>query len=147
MFTSGEMSHWYREELGLLSVYRCLIMLTPSVLLVVDHIERKLAGQASIMSAFFHNVDHSFSLNINSTAATHVSISIDGLLHKVYWFNLESSEESLAHSHSVHLSKYLKLVRTSYLNITTPLNAQYTRTAYLFLGPGNIVDLVPKVSL
>ena len=145
VFTSGEMSHWYREELGLLSVYRCLIMLTPSVLLVVDHIERKLAGQASIMSAFFHNVDHSFSLNINSTAATHASISIDGLLHKVYWFNLESSEESLAHVHSVHLSEYLKSVRTNYLNITTPLNAQYTRTAYLFLGPGNRVDLVPKV--
>ena len=143
VFTSGEMSQWYRKELGLLSVYRCLIMLTPSVLLVVDHIERKLAGQASIMSAFFHNADHSFSLNINSTAATHASVSIDGLLHKVYWFNLVSDEESLAHA--THYLASFKSLRTNYLNITTPLNARYTRTAYLFLGPGNSIDLVPKV--
>ena len=143
VFTNGEMSQWYRDELGLLSVYRCLIMLTPSALLVVDHIERKSAGLASIMSAFFHNVDHSFSLNINSTAATHASVSIDGLLHKVYWFNLESGEESLAHAG--HYSESWHSVRTNYLNITTPLNARYTRTAYLFLGPGNRIDLVPKV--
>jgi len=143
VFTSGEMSQWYREELGLLSVYRSLIMLTPSVLLVVDHIERKSAGQASIMSAFFHNVDYSFSLDMNSTAATHASVSIDGLLHKAYWFNLESGEESLAHAS--HYSTSYKSLRTNYLNITTPLNARYTRTAYLFLGPENRIDLVPKV--
>ena len=144
VFTSGEMSQWYREELGLLSVYRCLVMLTPSVLLVVDHIERKLAGRAAIMSAFFHNVDHSFSLNIDSTTASHASVSIDGLLHKVYWFNLESGEESLAHAG--HYSTSYKSMRTNYLNITTPLNGRYTRTAYLFLGPGNRMDLAPRVS-
>ena len=143
VFTSGEMSQWYRHELGLLSTYRCLIMLTPSVLLVVDHIERKSAARVSVMSAFFHNVNHSFSLNINSTAATHASVSIDGLLHKVYWFNLESGEESLAHSSNYSTS--YKSLRTNYINITTPLNAQYTRTAYLFLGPGNRIDLIPKV--
>ena len=144
VFTSGEMSQWYREELGLLSVYRCLIMLTPSVLLVVDHIERTLAGRASIMSAFFHNTDHSFSLNSDSTAATHASVSIDGLIHKVYWFNLESREETLAHAG--HYSTSYKSMRTNYLNITTPLNGRYTRTAYLFLGPGNRMDLAPRVS-
>ena len=69
-------------------------MLTPSVLLVVDHIKRQIAGPASMMSAFFHNVDHPFSFNINSTVATHASVSLDGLLHKVYWFNLESGEET-----------------------------------------------------
>ena len=143
VFTNGEMSQWYRDELGLVSVYRCLIMLTPSVLLVVEHIERKIAGPASIMSAFFHNIDHSFSLNINSTAATHASVSIDGLLHKVYWFNLESGEGSLAHAG--HQSTYHKSGITNYLNITTALNARYTRTAYLFLGPGNRIDLAPKV--
>ena len=143
VFTSGEMAQWYRDELGLLSVYRYLIMLTPSVLLVVDHIERKSAGPASIMSAFFHNVNHSFSLNINSTAATHASISIDGLLHKVHWFNLESGEESLALANNYSTS--YRSLRTNYINITTPLNARYTRTAYLFLGPGNRIDLVPKV--
>lgn len=143
VFTSGEMSQWYREELGLLSVYRCLIMLTPSVLLVVDHIERKMAGRVSITNTFFHNVDHPFSLNINSKAATHASVSIDGLLHKVYWFNLESGKELSAHAG--HYSTSYKSMRTNYLNITTPLNARYTRTAYLFLGPGNRVDLVPQV--
>ena len=143
VFTNGEMSQWYRDGLGLLSVYRCLIMLTPSVLLVVDHIERKIAGPASTMSAFFHNIDHSFSLNINSTAATHASVSIDGLLHKVYWFNLESDEGSLAHAG--HHSTYHKSTTTNYLNITTTLNARYTRTAYLFLGPGNRFDIAPKV--
>jgi len=144
VFTSGEMNQWYREELGLLSVYRSLIMLTPSVLLVVDHIERKLAGRASIMSAFFHNIDHSFSLNVNSTTAPHASVSIDGLLHKVYWFNLESGEESLARAG--HYSTSYKSMRTNYLNVTTPLTGRYTRTAYLFLGPGNRMDLAPRVS-
>ena len=143
VFISGEMAQWYRHELGLLSVYRCLIMLTPSVLLVVDHIERKSRGPASIMSAFFHNVDHSFSLNINTTAATHASVSIDGLLHKVYWFNLGSGKESLALASNYSTS--FKSLRTNYINITMPLNARYTRTAYLFLGPGNRIDLVPKV--
>ena len=144
VFTSGEMNQWYREELGLLSVYRCLIMLTPSVLLVVDHIERKLAGRASTMSAFFHNVDHSFILNVKSTTATHASVSIDGLLHKVYWFNLESGDDSSARAG--HYSTSYKSMRTNYLNITTQLNGRYTRTAYLFLGPGNRMDLAPRVS-
>ena len=143
VFTNGEMAQWYRDELGLVSVYRCLIMLTPSVLLVFDHIERKIASRASIMNAFFHNIDHSFSLNINSTAATHASVSIDGLLHKVYWFNLGSGERSLAYAG--HHSTYHKSVTTNYLNITTSLNARYTRTAYLFLGPENKLDLAPKV--
>ncbi|XP_078365141.1 dermatan-sulfate epimerase-like protein [Oculina patagonica] len=143
VFTSGEMSQWYRDELGLLSVYRCLIMLTPSVLLVVDHIERKMESQASIMSAFFHNVDHPFRLNVNSSAATHASVSIDGLLHKAYWFNLESGRKSSAHAGEY--STTYKSMRTHYLNITTPLNGRITRSAYLFLGPGNKVDLLPQV--
>ena len=143
VFASGEMSQWYREELGLLSVYRSLIMLTPSVLLVVDHIERKMDSQASIMSAFFHNVDHPFTLNVNFSAATHASVSIDGLLHKVYWFNLKSDRKTLAHA-AEYVTSY-KSLRTNYLNITTQLNSRYTRTAYLFLGPGNKIDILPQV--
>lgn len=142
VFVSGEMSQWYRDELGMLSVYRSLIMLTPSVLLVVDHIERKREGGASVMSAFFHNVDHPFKLNINSSAASHASISIKGLLHKAFWFNLESDKKTLAQA--TEYSSNYKSTRTNYLNITTPLNARYTRTAYLFVGPGNKVDL-PQV--
>ncbi len=143
VFTSGEMSQWYHDDLGLLSVYRCLIMLTPSVLLVVDHIERKMDSQVSIMSAFFHNVDHPFRLTVNSSAATHASVSIDGLLHKAYWFNLENGRKSSAYT-GKRATGY-KSQRTYYLNITTPLNKRYTRTAYLFLGPGNKVDLLPQV--
>ncbi|XP_078367452.1 dermatan-sulfate epimerase-like protein [Oculina patagonica] len=143
VFTSGEMSQWYHDDLGLLSVYRCLIMLTPSVLLVVDHIERKIKGQVSIMSAFFHNVDHPFRLNVNSAAASHASVSIDGLLHNAYWFNLESGRKSSAHAGKRATGH--KSQRTNFLNITTPLNRRFTRTAYLFLGPGNKVDLLPQV--
>ena len=117
--------------------------LTPSVLLVVDHIERKMDSQASIMSAFFHNVDHPFTLNVNFSAATHASVSIDGLLHKVYWFNLKSDRKTLAHA-AEYVTSY-KSLRTNYLNITTQLNALYTRTAYLLLGPGNKTVLLPQV--
>ena len=38
----------------------------------------------------------------------------------------------------------VKSQRTNYLNITTPLNERYTRTAYPFLGPGNKVCLLPQ---
>ncbi|KAL9974976.1 hypothetical protein ACROYT_G012088 [Oculina patagonica] len=102
-----------------------------------------MEGQVSIMSAFFHNVDHPFRLNINSSAATHASVSIDGLLHEAYWFNLESSRKSSAHA--AESATGHKSQRTHYLNITTPLNRRYTRTAYLFLGPGNKIDLLPQV--
>ena len=142
VFISGEMSQWYRAELGLLSVYRNLVMLTPSVLLVVDHVERKPGGQASIMSAFFHNVDHPFILNTSSSGHTHASISIGGLLHEVYWSNLEYGKKSLVQA-TDYVAGY-KSMKTNYLNVTTPLRARYTRTAYLFLGPGNRVEL-PKV--
>ena len=143
VFISGEMSGWYREEFGLLSVYRSLVMLTPSVLLVVDHIERKRLSGVSIMSAFFHNVDHPFTVNLNTSRESHATVSIDGLLHKVYWSNLERDQKSFAHS-AKYFSKF-KSMGTNYLNITTPLNARYTRTAYLFLGPGDKVDLLPQV--
>ena len=134
VFTSGEMSQWYRAELGLLSIYRSLVMLTPSVLLVVDHIERKRGGEASIMSAFFHNVDHPFKLNTNSFA----SISIDGLLHQVHWFNFNLGTKSLVEART-YVTDY-KSMKTNYLNVTTPLEAHITRTAYLFLGPGNSIE-------
>ena len=142
VFVSGEMSQWYRTELGLVSVYRNLVMLTPSVLLVVDHIERNRGGQASVMSAFFHNVDHPFTLHTSSTGDTRASVSIDGRLHEVYWSNLEYGKKSL-----VQAGEYLagvKYAKTNYLNITTSLNARLSRTAYLFLGPGNKVEL-PRV--
>ena len=142
VFVSGEMSNWYRTELGLSSVYRNLIMLTPSVLLVVDHVERKRQGKASIMSAFFHNVDHPFILNTSSSHGTHARISVGGLLHRVYWTNLENRKESLVQA-SEYVTGY-KSMKTNYLNITTALNAHYTRTTYLFLGPGNRVEL-PQV--
>lgn len=142
VFVSGEMSQWYRTELGLVSVYRNLVMLTPSVLLVVDHIERNRGGQASVMSAFFHNVDHPFALHTSSTGDTRASVSIDGRLHEVYWSNLEYGKKSL-----VQAEEYVagvKYAKTNYLNITTSLNARLTRTAYLFLGPGNKVEF-PRV--
>ena len=143
VFISGEMSGWYRQELGLLSVYRSLIMLNPSVLLVVDHIERKIGSQASVMSAFFHNVDHPFILNESMSKTPHATISIEGLLHRVYWSNLGTDQKSYASS--TNYSSSFHSFRTHYLNITTPLNVRYTRTAYLFLGPGHRVDQLPQV--
>ncbi|PFX32259.1 Dermatan-sulfate epimerase-like protein [Stylophora pistillata] len=143
VFMSGEMSGWYRQELGLLSVYRSLIMLNPSSLLVVDHIERKIGSQASVMSAFFHNVDHPFIVNANMSTTPHAIVSIEGLLNRVYWSNLGTDQKSFANSTSY--SSSFHSFRTHYLNITTPLNVRYTRTAYLFLGPGHKVDQLPQI--
>lgn len=142
VFISGEMSQWYRAELGLLSVYRNLVLLTSSVLLVVDHIERKREGKASIMSAFFHNVDHPFMLVTNNSENTHASVSIHGDLHKVYWSNLAHGKTSLG-----QVGRYVagyKSMKTNYLNVTTSLESRITRTAYLFSGPGNRVEF-PQV--
>ncbi|XP_068724753.1 dermatan-sulfate epimerase-like protein [Montipora capricornis] len=138
VFVSGEMSQWYRTELGLLSVYRNLLMLTPTVLLVVDHIERTENCKTSIMSAFFHNVNQPFMLNVSRSGDTYATMSIDGLLHEVYWFDLETGMNSL-----VKVGQYgtgYKSTVTNYINITTHLGSRVTRTAYLFLGPGNRVD-------
>ena len=140
-FVSGEMSQWYRAELGLLRVYRSLVMLTPSVLLVVDQIERKQGAQASIMSAFFHNVDHPFVLTTSSSMGTHAGISIEGRLHEVYFFNLEYGKSLIQAKE--HFTGH-KSMKTNYLNVTTPLEARFTRTAYLFLGPGNRLE-IPRV--
>ncbi|XP_067054512.1 dermatan-sulfate epimerase-like protein [Acropora muricata] len=142
VFVSGEMSQWYRTELGLLSVYRNLVMLTPNVLLVVDHIERKQTGRVLAMSSFFHNVDHPFALKTSDLGDTYAFISVDGFLHEVHWLNIESGTNNF-----VQVGQFAtgyKSIRTNFINITTQLGPRVTRTAYLFLGPGEKVD-APQV--
>ena len=138
VFVSGEMSKWYRPALGLLSVYRSLIMLSPTVLLVVDHVERKKGSGTFSMSAFFHNVDHPFRLEGSSQKSTHASVSLEGRRHTVHWSNSQKHVDSMVRAQN-YFSDF-KGLTTNYLNVTTPLTARIVRASYLFSGPGNDVE-------
>lgn len=133
----GEMASWYRGDLGLASVYRCLILLTPGVLLVVDHVERKRESTTNHMSAFFHNVKNEFHLEKcwDSHQYACAGMNIGNKTFRTIWVNSHGTR-STALVGKYDFSQF-KNGKTNFVNITTPLHDKYTRVAYLFAGPGN----------
>lgn len=135
----GEMVTWYRRDLGLASVYRCLVMLSPGILLVLDHVEKKNDSSVQQMNAFFHNghnktfyTEECWEKNNYACAG----LKIDGEKYRAMWVNSHGTK-STAEIGDRNFNVKLKKIQTSFLNISTPLYSKYTRVAYLFAGPGN----------
>ena len=138
VFMSGEMSGWYSSSLGVISVYRVLLLLRPGVLLVADHIETRPDSPTQYVGAFFHNRDSPFELKEDQHGETVGSITLRG---KRYLVLLGDSHKgrSIVHSqHTVHPSES-RPRNSNFLNITTRLKQGQTRLAYVFVAPENNV--------
>ncbi|EDO35440.1 predicted protein, partial [Nematostella vectensis] len=138
VLTCGEMGSWYRAGLGLASVYRCLVLLAPSVLLVVDHVERFQNTTSTVMSSFFHNMDSPFSLDECAGVYACAKNKINGENYRVLGINSLGVKQGLLLGFMNYSTRH-QLRQTFFVNITTPLKEKYTRAAYLFLGPGQEV--------
>ena len=141
VFMSGEMRKWYQPTLGLLGVYRCLVLLTPTVLLLVDTIDRRNDSTASYMRAFFHNTDNSFELERHVSGLPGAKVTLEGGDHVILWLN-DNSIESETQVGTVQFKR-----KTNYVNITTPLTARHTRAVYLFAGPGDDIGALHVTSV
>ncbi|KAK3746373.1 hypothetical protein QZH41_006303 [Actinostola sp. cb2023] len=133
----GEMSTWYRKELGLASVYRCLVLLSPGVLLVLDHVEKKNDSVVQHMNSFFHNANNTFYTE-ECWEENHYAcagMSIEGKTFRAAWVNSHGSKSTIQLGYFSLKNKKVK--PTNFVNITTPLYSKYTRVAYVFAGPGN----------
>lgn len=142
----GEMSTWYRKGLGLASVYRCLVLLSPGVLLVLDHVERKNDSIVDRMNSFFHNANNDTFFTKECWETKNYAcagISIGGSEYRAAWVNSHGTKSNVQlGGRHFNVINTLKIVDTSFLNISTPLYGKYTRVAYIFAGPGNdIVSL------
>ncbi|KAL9958639.1 hypothetical protein ACROYT_G035686 [Oculina patagonica] len=138
VFMSGEMSGWYSSSLGLASVYRALVLLRPGVLLVVDHIEKRVESPTRDVGAFFHNRNTSFEVQKDKDGATFGSITLQNETYLVHWTNSHEGH-SIVRSQSIEYRAEAGRRKTHFLNITTKLKNRQTRLAYVFVAPGNKV--------
>ena len=140
VFMSGEMAKWYDSRMGLSSVYRSATLIKPTVLLLVDHIERLKGSPIQHMSAFFHNIVSSFRYNNHPASGKRggVQITLNGTIHRIVWCNTFNPEQSTARIGKLSNKK----VNSSFVNITTffPPEARFVRVAYLLTGPGENVQ-------
>ena len=138
VFMSGQMSGWYNSSLGLSSVYRALLLLTPGVLLVVDHIETRANSPTQYVGAFFHNKDSPFELKEDQHGETVGSITLRGKRYLVLLGNSHRGR-SILHSQKTEHPSEGRPRSTNFLNITTRLKQRKTRLAYVFVAPENNV--------
>ena len=143
VFMSGEMSGWYSPSLGLISVYRAILLLRPGVLLVVDHIETRPDSPTRYVGAFFHNKDSPFELQEDKDGEVSGSITLYGEKYLVL-FGDSHRGHSIVHSQHTENRAESGLRKTHFLNITTKLKQKQTRLAYVFVAPGNKVT-IPQV--
>ena len=127
VFISGEAAQAYREELKLKSVYRSLLLLTPDVLLVVDHIQIHTDYFLKNISAFFQMKFGVLEVSNMESEARLLSNDQDMYIS---WKNIGGGH-GVASKHVVDLAQQHHLSWTQYLNVTFPINSSITRMAYV----------------
>lgn len=140
VFISGEAASSYPSHLGLSSVYRSIFLLTPDVLLVVDHVKLLPNSKTNSLSAVFNM--RAGLLKLKNKAVT--------LLNKGTYYFVEWTVDASAKLH--HTGRSISIGgfeypceretrETQFVNITVPVMTDCpTRVAYLFFRQG------PKVT-
>ena len=138
VFISGEAVGAYSDRLKLKSVYRTLLLITPDVLLVVDHVETLPSSKLETMAAFFHMSSGILAVTSNTDSYPEAVLAHNNSQSRVMW-RTNNGKKTVAYSQATEdlsSSSY-----SQYLNISIPLTADYaTRVAYVFAGPGPTVE-------
>ena len=138
IFISGEAVDAYSKRLGLKSVYRAILLITPDVLLVIDHVETLPYSSLDAMAAFFQM--SSGSLQVPDKLQPEATLVQGESVSKVMW-TTSHNRATMASSHPVQDQGSPIGTRDSqYLNITIPMSGHSTRVAYALAGPGPTVS-------
>ncbi|XP_065190993.1 dermatan-sulfate epimerase-like [Sycon ciliatum] len=133
----GEYSGSYTPALGLRSVQRATLLLSPGVLLVLDTVKLKQTSSVQHAHAFFHNNQHPFSLAADGQAAY---VLVDGHRHTVTWNASHGGQVKASVSNSTFPAEY-RTRTTHFVNATFPVSEQSARhVAWLFTADGNSVS-------
>ena len=134
VFISGEAVGAYRAEMLLKSVYRALLLLTPDVLLVVDHIHLNPASGLKAVNAFFNMREGALALeeNLKSFNQEAVLERNDSEVCHIVWRGSDNTQTGM----SASLMGYeypceFNTRRTQVLNVSVDLTLPITRVAYL----------------
>lgn len=135
IFMSGDMTGWYDDSLRLQSVYRALVMLSPSVLVVIDTIRLRTPSRTTHVSAFFHNVDLPFEKKTNGPDG--LPCALVGRF-SMCWVhhNSHTVNTSIQNNFSVKHARYA----TNFINVTSRFSSSFSSTAYVFHGPQDILE-------
>ena len=128
IFMSGEMTQVYDGSLGLTNVYRALIMLTPTVLVVIDIVRFRADSVTTHASAFFHNSDFVFNINENGENPC-ASVG----RYQMCWRHLNAETVDVHAKNNVKKSHMR--YPTNFVNVTWKRSKPLTSTAYVFHGP------------
>ena len=135
---SGEAVGAYHDHLRLKSVYRVLVLLSPDILLVMDHIELSPGSFLKYTNSYFNNIHYPFKvldvkrpLNLGANA---VLEGEDGEMYEIRWTSLPNDLLS------ANSGKYSQTVTdlnidAEFLNLSISLGSSITRAAYVFSGP------------
>ena len=138
VFISGEAVGSYSDRLKLKSVYRAVLLITPDVLLVVDHVEALASCDLEMMAAFFQMSSGALNVTVDDDSHPEAVLAHhDNSKSRVMW-RTSNDKKTVASSNPVQDSASPSGTRDSqYLNISIPMSADHvTRVAYVFAGPG-----------
>jgi len=141
VFISGEAVGAYSDRLKLKSVYRTLLLVTPDVLLVVDHIETLPYSELKMMAAFFQMSSGNLVVAVDDNSYPEAVLTRLDSQSRVIW-RTSNNKKTEAFSQPVQDQSAPSGTRDSqYLNISVPLADDHiTRVAYVFAGPGPSVE-------
>uniref|UniRef100_A0ACB8FD89 Uncharacterized protein n=1 Tax=Sphaerodactylus townsendi TaxID=933632 RepID=A0ACB8FD89_9SAUR len=136
MFVSGEAASAYSSAMKLKSVYRCLLLLNPQMLLVVDHIEKEENSPINSISAFFHNLDIDFKYVPYKFMNKYNGAMMDvwDAHYKMFWLD-HHGNSPVARIQEAEQAAEFKKRWTQFVNVTFATKSTIARIAYLFYGP------------
>ncbi|XP_028410035.1 dermatan-sulfate epimerase-like protein [Dendronephthya gigantea] len=132
VFMSGELTQVYDEDLGLSNVYRVLVTLSPSVLVLVDIVRFRARSATTHASAFFHNSDFAFNTeDYDSTKNRCAGIG----RYRMCWEHLNAATVDVSTKNNFKLQH--QRFATNFINHTWQRSSYFTSTAYIFHGPND----------
>ena len=135
VFVGGEAAGAYRAEMLLKSVYRTLLLLTPDVLLVLDHIHLDPASGLKTVSAFFNMREGALTLE-NNLEYLYQEVLLERSnkeVCRIMWSGADNTQTcSNASLMGYEYPCEFNTRKTQLLNISVGLTLPITRVAYLF---------------
>ena len=139
VFTSGEAAGAYRAKLMLKRVYRSLILLTPDVLLVVDHMEVDPKSRLQMANAFFNMRQGNLTLRGRSKA----TLTHSGQEFHAVWAAAGGTRTRPSTAGYEYPCEH-KTRETQVLKVLMKLVRGHTRVAYVFYHGDSIEPSTPK---
>lgn len=137
VFVSGEAVSSYGPHLGLSSVYRSVFLLTPDVLLVVDHVMLRPHSDTTHLSAIFNMRAGLLQLKLGIA-----QLFNDGKHYYVHWSvdDVKKQQKSSILIGGFEFPCEHQTRETQFINITVPMTTDApTRVAYLFYKDNSVV--------